>query len=88
MFKYAQLDEEGRCISLSYLSGEVESDYMKPLEDTDDVQPGDMFDGTTWTRPEPVPYVPPKTPEQLEIEGLKSQIAVMQDAILALMDLA
>ncbi|QYR20794.1 hypothetical protein KZ483_24040 [Paenibacillus sp. sptzw28] len=55
MFKYAQLDDAGRCISLSYLSGEVEAANMLLLSETDDVQLGDVYDGTAWTRPVPPP---------------------------------
>lgn len=83
MYKYAQLDENGRCISVSYLSGEVDAEHMMLLSDEDDVQPSDIFDGTTWTRPEPVPYVPEKTQEQKDIEALQQAMLDLMDMLMA-----
>lgn len=60
MYRYAQIDETGLCVSVSQLSGEVISDHMLPLDPDDDVRPGYIWDGEKWTRPEPPP--PPPDP--------------------------
>ncbi|GGF88567.1 hypothetical protein [Paenibacillus abyssi] len=77
MFKYAQIDAAtGRCVSVSYLSGEIESTNMIPLTEADDVKPGDIrnADGT-WTRPAPVPPQPSRI-DQLEADNLTLMEAV------------
>lgn len=97
MHKYAQIDiDTGVCISVSYLSGEVEADHMIPLTNDQDVQPGDIYraaDGT-WTRPEPqsVPEPEPSLQDritQLETENtaLKDRVEATEGALLAIMDL-
>lgn len=63
MYRYAQIDETGLCVSVSQLSGEVISDHMLPLDPDDDVRPGDIWDGEKWTRPEP----PPPSPDPLAL---------------------
>ena len=72
MYKYAQIDtNNGLCIGVSLLAGEVEADHMLLLTPEDDVQPGDIWDGEEWSRPErtePEPEQPDRT-EQLEIES-------------------
>ena len=88
MYKYAQIDETGRCISVSFLSGEVESENMLPLTDEDDVQPDDVWDGTAWTRPIP-PAPEPPGPSRIDVlesenADLKSRL---KDIELALADL-
>lgn len=69
--KYAQIKlETGVCVSVSYLFGPVDDPDMIPLTPEDDVQPGDIWDGEAWTRPEPLPYEPVPSPiEQLEEEN-------------------
>lgn len=95
MFKYAQIDlESGRCVSVSYLSGEIEAEHMLPLTEEEDVQPGDILQGDgTWLRPAPPPPpVPGPTPEdriaQLEAINaeLNGRVEASESAILALMD--
>ena len=60
IYKYAQINlDTGVCVGVSYLSGEVIADHMIPLEIEDDVKPGDIWDGETWTRPDPPPAPEP-----------------------------
>lgn len=71
MFRYAQIDETGRCVSVSYLHSEVESENMLSLTEEDDVEPGDIWDGEKWIRPEPPePGIDPVTELQLAIAEL------------------
>lgn len=67
--RYAQIDlETGRCISVSDLAEEVTADYMIPLNPDDDVQPGDIYENGTWTRPDPPPQ-PEPGPSDIDILG-------------------
>jgi hypothetical protein len=90
MFKYAQIDETGRCISISYLAGEEESENLIPLTDEENVNPGDTYEDGVWTpAPPPEPVEPgPDRIAQLEAENaeLKSRVSFTEDAILTLMD--
>jgi hypothetical protein len=86
LFKYAQIDETGRCIGVSFLSGEVEADNMKPLTDDENVNPGDTWDGTTWT-PAPIPDpVPPGESDTDKIAKLEQQLAQTNSDLAALME--
>jgi len=78
LYKYAQIDETGRCVGVSYLSGEVIADHMIPLADDEDVLPGDLRneDGT-WTRPDP-PAPQPDRIAQLEAELLQTKLALAE----------
>ena len=51
MIKYAQLDETGKCIGISFLSGEVKSDLMIPLKD-DENYLGWTYSKGKWSEPE------------------------------------
>lgn len=83
MFKYAQIDiETGRCLGVSYLSGEVEADNMIPLSEEDDVKPNDTYEDGVWI-PAPPPEPVEPTPDriaQLEAENaaLKSRMTDME----------
>jgi|GEM_PF-2304166 len=77
MYKYAQLDESGRCVSVSQLSGEIVSVHMLPLGPDDDVQPGDIYDGLSWTRPE-APEPEPDRILQLKTENLELKLALVE----------
>jgi len=66
LYRYAQIEETGRCISVSYLSSEVTAPHMIPLSPEDDVQPGDIWDGETWTRPDPPPP-PEPAPDRISL---------------------
>ena len=61
MASYAQIDDLGCCVSVSYLSGTLEANNMISLHLDDDVQPGDKWGGKTWSRPDD----PPDPPEQI-----------------------
>jgi hypothetical protein len=75
MFKYAQINSDGLCISVSFLSGKVEAENMIHLTG-EDVQPGDIITDGVWTRPEPLPPpVPQPSPEQIRIEQLENESA-------------
>ncbi len=64
MFKYAQIDfSTGRCISVSFLSGEVEAGDMIPLTDEDNVNPNDIFENGVW-----IPAPPPEPVSPLELK--------------------
>lgn len=90
MPKYAQIDiSTGRCIGVSYLSGEVEADDMIPLTD-EAVNPNDTYANGVWTPSPPVIIEPqPDRVAILEAENadLKSRVSSTEDAILTLMDL-
>ena len=51
MFLYAQLNDNGFCISVSDLSGEVNDEKMIPITDFDDSYLGRKYDITnkSWT---------------------------------------
>lgn len=90
MHKYAQIDlESGVCISVSYLYSSVDAPHMIPLT-SEDVQPGDIWDGQTWTRPDPPPSEPdPITQLQLAVAELaEAQEQTVTDIQLALAELA
>lgn len=75
MYKYAQIIlETGRCIGLSLLAEEVEAGHMIPLEDDDDVQPGDIYMDGGWTRPEPEPTPEPGPTAVERIAALQSEM--------------
>ena len=93
MHKYAQINAAtGVCVSVSYLAGPVEAPHMLPLAPEDDVQPGDIWDGEKWIRPEPPapdPYDDPITQLQLAVAELAEAIEADKTAIhLALAELA
>ena len=76
MRKYAQINiESGVCIGVSLLAGEVEANYMLPLAPEDDVQPGDIWDGEGWTRPEP-PEPELEQPDRTELEVESALLAL------------
>ncbi|MFB9279952.1 hypothetical protein [Cohnella cellulosilytica] len=53
---------------------------MLPLDESDDLQPGDIYDGETWTRTEP-PERPEPEPDriaQLETENLELKLALAE----------
>lgn len=92
MHKYAQINlETGECISVSYLYGPVDAPHMIPLT-SEDVQPGDIWDGQTWTRPDPPapdPYADPITQLQLAVAELaETQELSITEIQLALAELA
>ncbi|MEK8128652.1 hypothetical protein WMW72_12115 [Paenibacillus filicis] len=73
MFKYAQIDNLGRAISVSYLSSEVDAPSLILLGDVEDVQLGDIYADGVWTRPAP------STPEQPEQPGTPTLADVMAE---------
>lgn len=92
-YRYAQIEQEtGRCASVSNLSGPVEAPHMIPLGPDDDVQPGDIWDGQKWTRPDPPapdPYADPITQLQLAVAELaEAQELSITEIQLALAELA
>ena len=79
MPKYAQIDvTTGRCIGISYLSGEVEAENMIPLTD-EDVKPNDTYANGVWTpAPPPEPVEPqPDRIAQLEAENTDLNLQVI-----------
>lgn len=81
MYRYAQIDlTTGVCISVSYLSGEVDAENMILLSEDDDVNPRDTWDGTAWTPAPPLPE-PQPTPEQLRMAQLEQESADLKQAI-------
>ncbi|MDF2934958.1 MAG: hypothetical protein K0Q90_331 [Paenibacillaceae bacterium] len=82
MPRYAQIDlDTGRCISVSLLAGEIESDHMFPLGDNEEIQPGDIYMDGGWTRPdqEPLPEPGPSAEERITI--LEQQLTDTQIAL-------
>ncbi|MFC4303885.1 hypothetical protein [Cohnella boryungensis] len=77
MYRYAQIDDTGVCVSVSQLSGEVDATHMLPLGSDDDVQPGDFYDGHSWVRPDP-PVLKPDRIAQLETENLELKLALAE----------
>lgn len=76
MIKYAQIDlSTGVCISVSYLSDEVDAAHLIPLSETDDVQPCDIYDSESWIRPEPEPIPEPEPSPNERIEQLEAETA-------------
>ena len=87
MFLYAQLNDNGYCISVSDLSGEVIDEKMIPLTDFDDSYLGRKYDITnkSWTDE----YLEKNNAEDIEIapskeEELQEQINELQDAVMSL----
>jgi hypothetical protein len=77
MPRYAQIDGTGKCFAVSFLSGEVESDDMIPLSDTDDVAPGDTYQDGVWTK-----YVPP-APTLEDVKRAKmAELMAARDAVI------
>lgn len=78
MNRYAQIDETGRCIGVSNLTGVIDETNMIPLQPEDDVLPGDVWDGAAWDRPDPVPIPEPEpTPDQQRIAQLEGEAALL-----------
>ena len=65
--RYAQIDlSTGLCISVSYLSGEVDAPDMIQLGDDDNVNPGDIYDNGEW-----IPASPPNPTDPGETNAEK-----------------
>lgn len=83
MFRYAQIDiTTGRCIGVSFLSGEIEAEHMIPLTDEDEVNPNDTFDNGSWIPtppPDPVPAgeSPAEKMARLETENTDLNLQVI-----------
>lgn len=87
MFLYAQLNDNGYCISVSDLSGEINDEKMIPLTDFDDSYLGRKYDITnkSWTDE----YLEKNNAEDTEIapsevEELQEQINDLQDMVMTL----
>ena len=79
MFRYAQLNDDGRVVGLSNLSGEIDYPDMILLGEDSDVEFGDIYDPNknTFIRPEPEPEE--EREKVLSLEDLyKGQLDVMQ----------
>lgn len=90
MFRYAQINQDKVCTSISYLSKEVESDNMILLEDEQEVGLFDTLqDDGTWEKyiPTVVNEPDPIAAIQEENAKLKEQVEATQSAVLALMDI-
>ncbi|MEF2247755.1 hypothetical protein [Paenibacillus sp. IITD108] len=81
MYKYAQIDDAGRCVAVSDLSGVVDIPHMIALSIEDDVQPGDIFGNGVWTRPDPLPQPDPEPSAQERIDQLESQNLMLMEAV-------
>jgi hypothetical protein len=59
-WKYAQIDTAtGKCVAVSFLSGEVIAEHMILLDEEQDVNPRDIYNSDgTWTPAEPIPVEP------------------------------
>ena len=87
MFLYAQLNDNGYCISISDLSGEVIDEKMIPITDFDDSYLCRKYDITnkSWTDE----YLEKNNDEYTEItpsevEELQEQINDLQDIVMTL----
>ena len=87
MFLYAQLNDNGFCISVSDLSGEVIDEKMIQITDFDDSYLGRKYDITnkSWTDE----YLEKNNAEDIEIapsevEELQEQINDLQDIVMTL----
>ena len=87
MFLYAQLNDNGFCISVSDLSGEVNDEKMIPITDFDYSYLGRKYDITnkSWTDE----YLEKNNDEYTEItpskeEELQGQINDLQDVVVTL----
>lgn len=56
--RYAQIDDNGICIGVSDLSGEVDAPHMIPIGPEDNPI-GFTWDGNGWIAPPPLPVPPP-----------------------------
>lgn len=76
MFRYALIDDTGKCIGTSYVYEVVEGENIVPLSETDDVEPRDIYDKETktWTKAEPL------QPEPIGVP-LSEKVAVLDDKI-------
>lgn len=84
-FKYAQLGADNAVISVSYLAEEVQRDDMILLEESDDVQPLDVYNGDgSWTRPDPIVEPEPGIPTSERIAHLEFAIVALMDTIATL----
>ena len=87
MFLYAQLNDNGYCISVSDLSGEVIDEKMIPITDFDNSYLGRKYDITnkSWTDE----YLEKNNDEYTELtpseeEELQEQINELQDVVMTL----
>ena len=87
MFLYAQLNDNGYCVSVSDLAGEVIDEKMIPITDFDYSYLGRKYDITnkSWTDE----YLEKNNAEDIEIapskeEELQEQINELQDAVMSL----
>ena len=87
MFLYAQLNDNGYCISVSDLSGEVIDEKMIPITEFDDSYLGRKYDITnkSWTDE----YLEKNNDKYTEItpskeEELQEQINDLQDIVMTL----
>ena len=87
MFLYAQLNDNGYCVSVSDLLGEVIDEKMIQITDFDDSYLGRKYDITnkSWTDE----YLEKNNAEDIEIapskeEELQEQINELQDAVMSL----
>jgi hypothetical protein len=90
MPRYAQIDlVTNKCVAVSLLSGEVEADHLKLLEDTDVVNPGDTWDSidSVWIPSPPVLPVTPGPSNEEEITELKQQLAQTSADLAALQEM-
>lgn len=87
MYKYAQINENGICVSVSYLSGEVNAEHMIPLDDSviDDIGLlGKKREDEAWvTMPQPEFEVMPDKVSVLEekITALETQLQALQTGL-------
>lgn len=70
MFYYAQLDENNICISVSQLSGEIESSNMILLESYDASLLGKKYINGVWEET-PTPELKPTAQDEINAEILK-----------------
>lgn len=74
MPRYAQIDNHtSKCICVSILAGEVEAEYMIPLNDEADVQPDDVYKDGEWIRPEPKPLYEPGPTKAERLTALETE---------------
>ena len=71
MHRYAQINSAGMCVSILQLAEEVEDANLILLEEDEEVNIRDIWDGEKWTPAAPLPEPEPQPDriEQLEAEN-------------------
>jgi hypothetical protein len=81
VWRYAQIDDTGKCITVSLLSGEVIADNMIELTDEDDVSPLDTLVDGAWVKYIPPVPEPPGPSVEEQIQSLQAQNDQLQQQL-------